>query len=304
MPAAAGIVAIQAHTIRPATPQRTAEKRCTAPTPVIAPVIVCVVLTGIPKCEETNSVIAPAVSAQNPPNGVSFVIRWPIVFTIRHPPAIVPSPMAAPAATMTQGGMRSASVRWNNVIGKFTNSAWLVTNSATMMPIVFCASFVPCPREYSAADTSCSTRNDLSTRRGKDRRKAHDNATVSSSANKNPMTGATTMKTRVLVQPLAMIAEKPDLATAAPAYPPMSACEDEVGSPSHRGARRQHARRHDGGNRVGRVVEPIDEIEDESDEQNRQNEPNGACHQACLIVMDSTTFATSSAWSSVPSRLP
>ena len=48
MPAAAGIVATQAHTIRPATPHRTAENRCTAPTPVIAPVIVCVVLTGMP----------------------------------------------------------------------------------------------------------------------------------------------------------------------------------------------------------------------------------------------------------------
>src|SRR5436309_15141252 len=105
--------------------------------------------------------------------------------------------MAAPAATMTQGGMRSASVRWNNVIGKFTNSAWLVTNSATMMPIVFCASFVPCPREYSAADTSCNTRNDLSTRLVKDRRKAYDNATVSNSTIKKLLTGQMTMKTMV-----------------------------------------------------------------------------------------------------------
>src|SRR5467141_3358802 len=105
MPAAAGIVATHAHTILPATPHRTAEKRCTAPTPVIAPVIVCVVLTGIPKYDDTNSVIAPAVSAQKPPNGVSFVIRWPIVFTMRQPPAIVPSPIAAPAATMTHGGI-------------------------------------------------------------------------------------------------------------------------------------------------------------------------------------------------------
>src|SRR2546425_967027 len=35
--------------MRPATPQRTAEMRFAAPTPVLAPVIVWVVLTGIPR---------------------------------------------------------------------------------------------------------------------------------------------------------------------------------------------------------------------------------------------------------------
>src|SRR5579871_3293031 len=38
--AAAGMVKIQAQTILLATPQRTAERRCVAPTPTIAPVIV------------------------------------------------------------------------------------------------------------------------------------------------------------------------------------------------------------------------------------------------------------------------
>lgn len=36
----AGIVRIHAQTIRRATPHRTAESRCTAPTPTIAPVMV------------------------------------------------------------------------------------------------------------------------------------------------------------------------------------------------------------------------------------------------------------------------
>ena len=44
----AGIVTIQALTIRPAIPQRTAESRFVAPTPTMEPVIVCVVLTGMP----------------------------------------------------------------------------------------------------------------------------------------------------------------------------------------------------------------------------------------------------------------
>src|SRR5205809_6490184 len=107
------------------------------------------------------------------------------------------------------------------------------------MPIVFCASLVPCPSEYSAAETSCSTLKDLSTRRGSDRRNSHDSATVSSSASMNPITGATTMKTSVLVQPLAMIAENAALAAAAPAYPPINACDDEVGRPSHQVTRSQ-----------------------------------------------------------------
>jgi hypothetical protein len=33
-----------------------------------------------------------------------------------------------------------------------------------MIPIVFCASLVPCPREYAAADPSWITRNQRSTR--------------------------------------------------------------------------------------------------------------------------------------------
>jgi hypothetical protein len=44
----AGIVRIHAHTMRPANPQRTADSRFVAPTPTMEPVIVWVVLTGIP----------------------------------------------------------------------------------------------------------------------------------------------------------------------------------------------------------------------------------------------------------------
>src|SRR5438552_14672450 len=55
MPAAAGMVSSHAQTIRPATPQRTADNRCAAPTPDIAPVMVCVVLTGMPKRSEEHT---------------------------------------------------------------------------------------------------------------------------------------------------------------------------------------------------------------------------------------------------------
>ena len=90
-----GIVINQAQTTLLATPQRTAESRRVAPTPMIAPVIVCVVLTGIPPRIAKKSVRAPAVSAANPPTGLSFVMRDPIVRTIRQPPTNVPSAIAA-----------------------------------------------------------------------------------------------------------------------------------------------------------------------------------------------------------------
>src|SRR5208283_300569 len=70
MNAAAGIVKSQAHTIRVAIPQRTADSRLTAPTPTMAPVMVWVVLTGIPARAVANKVMAPALSAQKPPTGL------------------------------------------------------------------------------------------------------------------------------------------------------------------------------------------------------------------------------------------
>jgi hypothetical protein len=46
--AAAGIVRIQAQTMRPATPHLTADNLRVAPTPTIEPVMVWVVETGVP----------------------------------------------------------------------------------------------------------------------------------------------------------------------------------------------------------------------------------------------------------------
>ena len=51
--AAQGMVRIHAHNIFPATPQRTALNLCKDPTPIIEPVMVCVVLTGMPSAEAT-----------------------------------------------------------------------------------------------------------------------------------------------------------------------------------------------------------------------------------------------------------
>ena len=53
---------------------------------MIAPVMVWVVDTGMPKWAAPNSVKAPAASAANSPIGWSLVIRDPMVWTMRQPP--------------------------------------------------------------------------------------------------------------------------------------------------------------------------------------------------------------------------
>ena len=94
MIAVAGMVNTQAQTIRPAIPHRTADTRFVAPTPTIDPVIVCVVLTGMPKWVAIMIAAAPPVSAQNPLTGRSLVMREPMVCTMRYPPKSVPSEIA------------------------------------------------------------------------------------------------------------------------------------------------------------------------------------------------------------------
>ena len=101
---AQGIVKIHAHRMCRVTPQRTAVILRDTPTPIIAPVITCVELTGIPAAAVPIKVIAAEVSAANPPKGFSFVIRCPIVLTTRHPPAIVPPAMANAQQMITQSG--------------------------------------------------------------------------------------------------------------------------------------------------------------------------------------------------------
>src|ERR1700730_18482529 len=98
------MVRIQAHNRLMVTPQRTADNLLVAPTPIMEPVIVCVVLTGMPNFSVRNKVSAPAVSAQTPSSGVTFVIRVPIVLTSLHPPLIVPAAIAAKQAKGTQLG--------------------------------------------------------------------------------------------------------------------------------------------------------------------------------------------------------
>ena len=141
------MVRIQAHTTRPATPQRTADSRRLAPTPTMPPVIVCVVDTGMPACDVKNSVAAAADSAAIPPTGCRRVIFDPIVLTIRQPPVSVPSAIATWADSTTHSGTSEPLGRWSDEM-----------STARITPIVFWASLPPWPRLNAAAENSWPTR--------------------------------------------------------------------------------------------------------------------------------------------------
>ena len=92
--AAPGIVRNHPLTIDIAKSQWTLRGLRMAPTPLIAPVITCVVDTGIPRALALKSEIEPARVAALHQIGVSLVILLPIVRMIRIPPKSVPMPIA------------------------------------------------------------------------------------------------------------------------------------------------------------------------------------------------------------------
>ncbi len=125
-----------AATTCPATPQRTAEKRLVAPTPMIAEPIAWVVETGMPSRAATVITVAAPVSAANPCTGSRWVIRMPDVRTTRQPPTIVPRPITSPAERTIQGAIVSSPTLP-------AVPASLRAMVRAMIPIVFWASFVP-----------------------------------------------------------------------------------------------------------------------------------------------------------------
>ena len=153
MNAEQGIVRIHAMTMRWPQIQRTERTPRVVPTPRIAPVIACVVEIGMPQCVAAMIVVAAAVSAQKPPTGCRRVMPEPIVFTIRHPPNIVPSAIATWQVRMIHSATLCVVAEDVEVVepvcpGRAASSAHARRRRAacTMMPIVFCASFPPWPR--------------------------------------------------------------------------------------------------------------------------------------------------------------
>src|SRR5689334_6946717 len=163
----------------------------------MAPVMVWVVETGTPSQVAMNSVAAPPVSAQKPCIGVSFVMRSPMVRTMRQPPISVPSAIAAWQLSTTQNGTEKCSPRWP-----------CEYSSTAMMPMVFCASLPPWPSEYSEAETNCRMRKARSTANGVERTASQETTATSTSASRKPTMGDSTMASNVLDNPLQTAAER------------------------------------------------------------------------------------------------
>ena len=82
--------------------------------------------------------------------GRSWRSAVPSVRMMRQPPAYVPADIARAALTMTQvGGRVKSSSRFP-----------VETSASAMIPIVFCASFVPCVRATKPPETSCPLAED------------------------------------------------------------------------------------------------------------------------------------------------
>src|SRR5450830_718459 len=106
-----------------------------------------------------------------------------------------------------------------------------------MMPIVFWASFIPWPNENAAAETSWIFRKPRSRGSGRTRRKIQVAARKKMKPRTNPRSGDRTMKTTVFPRPFGTREAGPAFTRAAPANPPMRACEEEDGRAHHHVAR-------------------------------------------------------------------
>ena len=170
--ALSGSVKTHAVTMLPATPQRTAERRLLAPTPMMHALMQWVVDTGTPRWLAPRMTNAPLVSAANPCSGVMRMILLPIVLMMRCPPADVPRAIAAAHATMTHVGTLSevGSIHDGNV--EPFPAARNESSASVMTPIDFCASFDPCENAIRHADASCRRRDTRLTTSGATRRKS------------------------------------------------------------------------------------------------------------------------------------
>ena len=88
-----GIVRIHDRTMRFAVTHFTDFMPSVRPTPMTPPVMVCVVLTGIPMNEVAIKVVAPANSAEKPRIGVILAKPPPMVLMTFLPPIRMPNDM-------------------------------------------------------------------------------------------------------------------------------------------------------------------------------------------------------------------
>ena len=96
---------IQAKNIFFTTDQFTFDNLFDAPTPIMAVVFTCVVLTGKPKIVDKNKQIELAKSAEAPWYVSNFTIFIPTVFIILYPPIEVPNVIIKEHNIISQKGI-------------------------------------------------------------------------------------------------------------------------------------------------------------------------------------------------------
>ena len=159
---------------------------------------------------------------------------------IRQPPAAVPAAIVKAQRIFTHAGMapKLGIRRKVNHSGKCSKRPAFVPvkRARVMMPIVFCASFVPCEWAMKAALRICNFPKTECTAPGVKRWKDAKRANITRAPRKNPASGDVTIGTTTLGQsPVSHF--KTDqfpcpLAIAAPHKPPMSAWLELDGRPT------------------------------------------------------------------------
>src|SRR5690625_4297312 len=265
MPPAIGMVRIHAHTILFTTPHLMALNRLAVPTPMIAEEMLWVVETGIPRADAPRITDAALVSAAKPWIGCNFTSLWPSVLMMRQPPAAVPAAITSAQVILIHRSIppsfraSSEGCRKPRNPGRLSSvpaASALIRVRATM-PMVFWASFMPCAKPMLAADTIWLLPKNPLTQRGRTMRANTPPARANMAMMKNstpiirkpalkPSTGEPTIgmitfhSTPALRHTGSAGSDQittsksiPAAASAAPIRPPISACEEEDGSPNH-----------------------------------------------------------------------
>ena len=189
----------------------------------MAPVMVCVVDTGMPSAVARNSVSAPPVSAQKPPTGLSLVMR------LAH--GLDDAPAAEHGA---QAHGHVAAEDHPDVGGALSLAATLPGGDqqhpddadGLLRVVAAVAQAVGAGRnQLQPAEPACPPATAWLAR------KICDTATIISEPSTKPSSGDRKMNSTVFQMPPAISMPAPALAITAPTMPPISACDELLGMP-------------------------------------------------------------------------